>query len=255
LAAIRQRLVKLGADRLIYVVGSPQSQHLEMVFATARAAGWLAPPKRAQHMAFGSVLGPDKKMFKTRSGETVKLEPLLDEAAEHAAKLVRANNPDLDVAESAAIARAVGVGAVKYADLANDRIRDYVFDWSRMLSLDGNTAPYLLYAHVRARSIARKSATAAGAIRVEEPAEHVLALDLLRFGAVLTDVAESLEPHRLCGYLYDLAGAFTTFYEQCPVLKAEDAATRASRLALAEHTADVLRSGLGLLGIEAPDRM
>lgn len=211
-------------------------------------------------MAFGSVLGADKKMFKTRSGDTVKLSDLLDEAVERGLKKVREKSPDLDAEAAGAVARAVGVGAVKYADLSSDRIKDYVFDWDRMLALEGNTAPYLMYAHARVRSIFRKGGVASESARgagftLAEPAERALALELLRFGAVLEDVAATLEPHRLCGYLYELAGSFTTFYERCPVLKAESDEVRRSRLALCDLTAEVLAKGLGLLGIEAPERM
>ncbi|WP_437936494.1 arginine--tRNA ligase [Sorangium sp. So ce341] len=258
LAAIRHRLTTVGAQRLIYVVGAPQSQHFAMVFATAREAGWLRPPARAEHVAFGSVLGADKKMFKTRSGDTVKLSDLLDEAVERATKVVREKNPELDAEAAGAVARAVGVGAVKYADLSSDRIKDYVFDWDRMLAFEGNTAPYLMYAHARIRSIFRKAGVESPrgvGITVGEPAERALALELLRFGAVLEDVAATLEPHRLCGYLFELAGSFTTFYERCPVLRAESEEVRRSRLALCDLTAEVLAKGLGLLGIEAPERM
>jgi arginyl-tRNA synthetase len=258
LAAIRYRLTTLGGTRLIYVVGSPQSQHLAMVFATAKLAGWLAPPARAEHVAFGSILGPDKKMFKTRSGENVKLASLLDEAVERAAKVVAEKNADLDASTSADVARAVGVGALKYADLSSDRIKDYVFDWDRMLAFEGNTAPYLMYAHARIRSIFRRAEAGAEIARdlvVTEPAERALGLELLRFGSVVAEVGRTLEPHRLCGYLFELASAFTTFYERCPVLKAPTDAERSSRLALCDLSARVLARGLSLLGIEAPERM
>ncbi|CAN97829.1 MULTISPECIES: arginine--tRNA ligase [Sorangium] len=258
LAAIRHRLTTVGARRIVYVVGAPQSQHFAMVFATAREAGWLTPPARAEHVAFGSVLGADKKMFKTRSGDTVKLSDLIDEATERAAKVVREKNPDLDAEAADAVARSVGVGAVKYADLSSDRIKDYVFDWDRMLAFEGNTAPYLMYAHARIRSIFRKAGVESpreAGIVLSEPAERALALELLRFGAVLEDVAATLEPHRLCGYLFELAGSFTSFYERCPVLRAESDDVRRSRLALCDLTAEVLAKGLGLLGIEAPERM
>ncbi|EYF00142.1 arginine--tRNA ligase [Chondromyces apiculatus] len=258
LAAVRYRLRDLGATRLLYVVGAPQSQHFAMVFEAARQAGWLAPPARAEHVAFGSVLGPDKKMFKTRSGETVKLAALIDEAAERATKVVTEKNPDLDPETTAAVGRAIGIGAVKYADLSSDRIKDYIFDWGRMLAFEGNTAPYLMYAHARIRSIFRKAegeGESVGAIVVKERPERALALELLRFGTVVSEVGDTLEPHRLCGYLFDLAGAFTSFYEQCPVLKAPEAATRGSRLALCNLTARVLARGLSVLGIEAPERM
>ncbi len=257
LAAIRYRAHDLGANRLLYVVGLPQRQHLEMVYQVAREAGWLRPPARAEHLGFGSVLGPDGKMLRSRGGASVKLIELLDEAVARAADLARRKNPDLDEVTVAQIARAVGIGAVKYADLSTDRIKDYVFDWDRMLSLEGNTSPYLQYAHARIRSIFRRAGldTASGAkITVAEPAEHALAIELLEFGAVVTTVAETLEFHRLAGYLYALATTFSAFYEQCPVLKAEGA-IRECRLALCELTARVLRQGLALLGIAVPDRM
>ncbi|HSH61032.1 MAG TPA: arginine--tRNA ligase [Acidimicrobiales bacterium] len=259
LAAIRYRAGQLGATRLVYVVGSPQSQHLAMVFATAGQAGWLESA-RAEHVAFGSVLGPDGKMFKTRSGETVKLGALLDEAVERAASVVAEKSPHLDGAERAEVARAVGVGAVKYADLANDRVKDYVFDWDRMLAMDGNTAPYLQYARARVRSIFRRSGESGpvvdgSAVAIVDLAERALALDLLSFDEAVRYTAELSAPHRLCTYLFGLASTFTTFYERCPVLRADTDEQRRSRLVLCDLTARVLQSGLGLLGIRAPDRM
>jgi arginyl-tRNA synthetase len=196
-------------------------------------------------------------MLKTRSGEAIRLMDLLDEAVDRAAKVLAEKNPELDADTRAAVARAVGLGAVKYADLSNDRIKDYVFDWDRMLAFEGNTAPYLMYAHARIRSIFRRpeAAVGPGEIAVREPAEHALALELLHFAPAVRDVAATLEPHRLCGYLFDLATAFTSFYEQCPVLRAGTEAERRSRLALCDLTARVLARGLGLLGLEAPERM
>jgi arginyl-tRNA synthetase len=260
LAALRHRLLDLHATRLIYVVGSPQSQHLSMVFAAGRLAGWLTPPARAEHVAFGSVLGPDKKMFKTRSGESIKLMDLLAEAEERAARVVLEKSPELDEQTRSSVARAVGMGAIKYVDLSSDRIKDYIFDWDRMLAFEGNTAPYLMYAHARIRSIFRKTDASADAARAHgivlgQAPERALALELLRFGAVVTEVADTLQPHRLCTYLYELATAFTSFYEQCPVLRADTDDERLSRLALCDYTARVLASGLDLLGIEAPERM
>jgi arginyl-tRNA synthetase len=260
LAAIRHRTSTLGASTILYVIGAPQQQHLSMVFAVAKEAGWLVPPTRAIHVAFGSILGPDKKMFKTRAGGTVKLIDLLEEAVERARALVAEKNPELDADACAAVARQVGIGALKYADLSSDRVKDYVFDWKRMLAFEGNTAPYLQYAHARIQSILRKADGAEGAVQgsaivIAEPAERALALQLFGVGRAVTDVAATLQPHRLCGYLFDLATAFTRFYETCPVLKAEDAAIRASRLALVDLTRKALARGLGLLGIEAPDRM
>ena len=258
LAALRFRHEELGGTRLLYVVGSTQQQHLAMVFEVAKMAGWLAPPVRAEHVGFGSVLGSDRKMFKTRSGESIKLIELLDEAVERALAAVRDRNPDLPEEEQLRVARQVGIGAVKYADLSSDRIKDYVFDWDRMVAFEGNTGGYLQYAHARIRSICRKAASdggsGAGAIVVAAPAERALALELLGFGRALLDVESTLEPHKLCGYLYGLASSFSSFFDACPVLKSESA-ERASRLALCELTAHTLATGLNLLGIEAPERM
>jgi arginyl-tRNA synthetase len=258
LAAIRYRTQELHANRLLYVVGLPQKQHFEMVFEVAREAGWLTPPARAQHVGFGSVLGPDGKILRSRAGDTIKLAELVDEAVSRAAALVAEKNPELDEDTRTDVARMVGIGAIKYADLSNDRVKDYVFDWHRMLSFDGNTAPYLQYAHARIRSIFRRGEVAAptglAAVTVSESAERALAIELLAFEGVIAAVAESLEFHRLAVYLYGLATVFTAFYETCPVLRAEGD-TRASRLALCDLTARVLARGLNLLGIAAPDRM
>ncbi len=257
LAGIRYRTQTLTARRLLYVVGAPQSQHLAMVFATATLAGWLAPPARAEHVAFGSVLGSDKKMFKTRAGETVKLLSLVKEAEERALAVVVEKNPELDAETQRAVAHSVGIGAIKYADLSSDRIKDYVFDWDRMLAFEGNTAPYAMYAHARIRSILRKAGAAPDvrALSIAAPAEHALALDLLAFPSVVAEVERTLEPHRLCGYVFSIATAFSNFYEQCSVLQADSAEQRRSRLALCELTARTLGRALSLLGIEAPDRM
>jgi arginyl-tRNA synthetase len=262
LAALRFRVRDLGGTRIVYVVGAPQQRHLAMVFETARMAGWLGEGMRAEHVAFGSVLGADRRMYKTRVGGTVRLADLLDEAVERAAAVVAEKNPSLDPDTRAEVARMVGIGAVKYADLSNDRVKDYVFDWDRMLAFEGNTAPYLQYAHARIRSIFRRAAEEGAASdalpaapSVTEPAEHELALALLGFEAAVEATAEFLQPHRLCTYLFELASTFTTFYESCPVLRAEDAEVRDSRLLLCDLTAQALRCGLGLLGIETPDRM
>ena len=261
LAAIRSRTQDIGATRLLYVVGATQSQHFAMVFAVAKAAGWLVPPARAEHVAFGSILGPDKKMFKTRAGGTIKLADLVDEAVQRAAAAVAEKNPDLDDAARAVVARQIGIGAIKYVDLSSDRIKDYVFDWDRMLAFEGNTAPYCQYVHARVRSIFRRAdaadaaASSTAALALREPAERALGLELLGLGGAVASVADTLQPHRLCTYLFAVASKFNTFYDQCPVLKAEDAAVRHSRLALAELTGRVLAVGLDLLGIEAPDQM
>jgi arginyl-tRNA synthetase len=232
-----------------------------MVFAVGELAGWLKAPVRAEHVAFGAVLGPDKKMLKTRAGDSVRLASLLDEAVERAEAELLRREPDGDAAARRALAPQIGIGAVKYADLANDRIKDYVFDWDRMLAAEGRTGPYLQYAHARIHSIFRKAAEngivrgTGGAMWLTEPPERALALELLGFGAAVTEAAEALRPHRLCGYLYDLATAFTAFFEACPVLRAPDDATRDSRLALCGLTARALACGLDLLGIQAPERM
>ncbi|MYV98793.1 arginine--tRNA ligase [Streptomyces sp. SID3343] len=258
LATIRRRLRVLHATRLLYVVGSPQSRHLEMVFETARDASWLTDSARAQHVGFGSVLGSDGKVLRTRAGASVKLVDLLDEAVIRAAAAIAEKNPDLDEESRAAVARAVGIGAVKYADLSTDRLKDYRFDYDRMLSFDGNTAPYLQYARARICSIFGKAGVQAPrgteALVVAEPDERTLALQLLAFPGLIAEVADSLEFHRLAHYLFDLATAFTGFYERCPVLRSEGEVLR-SRLVLCDLTARTLAVGLELLGIEAPDRM
>jgi arginyl-tRNA synthetase len=261
LAAIRHRLRDLKATRLVYVVGLPQREHLAMIFEAARMAGWLAEPSRAEHVGFGSVLGSDRKMLRTRSGESILLDDLLDEAVERAAAVVVDKGSDLPDSERADVARAVGIGAVKYADLSNDRVKDYVFDWDRMLSLNGNTATYLQYAHARVRSIFRRGEVddvahlASAPPLIREPAERALALHLLGFERAVRQTAELLEPHRLAGFLFELASLFTSFYDACPVLRADDPEVRRSRLLLCDLTARTLALGLGLLGIEAPERM
>lgn len=258
LAAIRYRIRDLQATRLLYVVGLPQRQHFQMIFQAAREAGWAADSVREEHIGFGSVLGPDGKMFRTRAGATIKLTDLLDEAVGRAAGQVAAKNPGLDADTAEAVAHAVGIGAVKYTDLSTDRTKDYVFDYDRMLSFDGNTAPYLQYAHARIQSIFRKAGLkpedATGPIVIEAGPERALAIALLEFEGLLRELELSLDFHRLCGYLYGLASVFTSFYEHCPVLKAE-APIRTSRLALCSLTARVLAQGLDLLGINAPDQM
>ena len=262
LAALKHRVDGLGATRVVYVVDARQSQHLAMVFAVARAAGWVPGEVRTEHVAFGTVMGPDGKPFKSRSGENVKLLEVLDEAVERAAAVVAAKNPDLDPESRAAVAHAIGIGAVKYADLANDRVKDYVFDWDRMLAFEGNTGPYLQYAHARIQSIFRRGemsmddvSRAAGTVIVAEDAERELVLHLLAFGDAVRATAETLQPHRLCTYLFELASLFTTFYERCPVLRADDDTVRTSRLALCAVTARALGLGLDLLGIKAPQQM
>jgi len=259
LAALRYRTHDLKATRLLYVVGAPQQTHFAMLFEIGREAGWLNDSVRAEHVSFGSVLGTDGKMLRTRAGASIRLIELLDEAVARAAAEVATRNPDLPADEAAAVAEAVGIGAVKYADLSTDRNKDYVFDYDRMLSFDGNTAPYLQYAHTRIQSIFRRAEVApeacTGPIVVAEPAERELAIELLSLADLLADVERDLELHRLCTYLYGVATAFTSFYEHCPVLRAEDESVRASRLALCALTARTLALGLSLVGIKVPSRM
>jgi arginyl-tRNA synthetase len=260
LACVIDRVERIGATELLYVVGAPQAQHLQMVWAVAEEAGWLVPPARAVHVSFGNVLGEDRKILKSRRGEAIKLVDLLDEAVERAEASIAEKNPSLPPVDRAAVARAVGIGAVKYADLATDRIKDYVFDWERMLSFDGNTAPYLQYAHARICSIFRRGEVDRATVRavtpvIAAPEERALALKLLAFGTTVSDTIDRFSPHRLCSYLFEVASDFTAFYEACPVLRADDEITRQSRLALSDLTARVLERGLGLLGIDAPDQM
>jgi arginyl-tRNA synthetase len=245
-------------DEIIYVTGAPQQLHFKQLFAIFRRWHPDSSVKLA-HVWFGSVLGDDGRPFKTRTGETVRLEDLLDEAEERAFKVVSDKNPELDVARRQEIARIVGLGAIKYADLSQNRQSDYIFSWDRMLSLQGKTAPYLLYAYTRIQSIFRKGGEAAAAGTREEfaliePEELALARRLLNFGLALEAAAEDYRPNFLCAYLYELAGDFARFYENCPVLKAEGPA-RATRLALSNLTARVLKQGLDVLGIETTEEM
>ncbi len=260
LAAARYRVGELHADRIIYITDSRQSQHFAMVFAVLRQTGWAPESVRLDHVPFGTVLGKDNRPFKTRSGDTVKLKDLLDEAEARASAIVDQKSPDLPSDQKQDIAHKIGIGALKYADLSSDRVKDYVFDWDRMLAFEGNTAPYLQNAYVRVRSIFRKGGIDpanldAASIRVADPAERGLAIKLLQFPAAVKSVTDSLEPHRLCTYLYELATALHRFYEKCPVLTAKDDAQRASRLALCRVTADTLARGLGLLGIGVVEQM
>jgi arginyl-tRNA synthetase len=261
LATIRYRMDKLTADRMIYVVGSQQALHFQMVFAVARMAGWLPEHVVAEHAHIGSVLGSDGKIFRTRSGKSIKLTELLDEAVERAGAAFDdvPHDEPFDEVSRRKVVEAVGIGAVKYADLSVARDSEYVFDFDRMISFRGNTGPYLQYATARIRSIFRKGGIApeqtAGPIVLGHDAERALALHLLSFGAALQAAAETTEPHRLCVYLFDLASAYTTFYENCPVLKAPDEATKASRLALCALTLRTLSKGLELLGVATPERM
>jgi arginyl-tRNA synthetase len=261
LAAVRFRAQELKGTRLLYTTDSRQSQHFALVFAAARLAGYIGPEVRTEHAGFGSILGADKKPLKSRDGDTLRLIELLDEGRERAAAAIAERNPELPEAAKLELASTISLGAIKYADLSSDRIKDYVFDWDRMLAAEGNTGPYLQYALVRIRSIFRKlseqggSPPAADSIRIQHDRERALALSLSGFEGAVQTVASSLEPHKLCGFLFELAGAFSAFWVECPVLSAPDAETRASRLALSQLTGRVLERGLWLLGIEAPERM
>jgi arginyl-tRNA synthetase len=267
LAAARFRIGTLGADRVIYVVDARQSDHFAMVFTALRQAGWVPPHVQLEHVAFGTILGEDRRPFKTREGGVVKLSSLIDEAVERAKAALVARERELPAAELEHIANAVGVSAIKYADLANDRIKDYVFNYERMLAMDGNTAPYLQYAYVRVRSILRRgegsaeTATNSTARNVPselllgETVERELTLMLLQFPRTVAQVASSLEPHRLCTYLHEIAATVHRFHETCPVLKAETEALKQSRLALSDLAGRVLAQGMELLGVAVVERM
>ncbi|SEA33467.1 arginine--tRNA ligase [Microbulbifer marinus] len=260
LAAIRYRANQLHADRILYVVDARQSLHLQQAFTASRKAGFLPESVSLEHCAFGTMMGDDGKPFKTRTGGTVKLAALLDEAIERAEKLVAEKNPDLDADTCAEIARKVGIGAVKYADLSKTRTNDYVFSWEAMLSFEGNTAPYLQYAYTRVRSIFRRAgiepSELTGDIQLGTAEERALAVKLCQFGEVLDQVAKDTFPHMLCSYLYDLASAYMAFYEACPVLKeGVSEEQKHSRLQLCDLVARTIATGLGLLGIEVMEQM
>nr|WP_275941533.1 arginine--tRNA ligase [Planosporangium mesophilum] len=260
LATIRYRIRDLKATRILYVVDARQAMHFRMVFATARRAGWLTDDVHAVHVPFGTVLAADGRPFKTRSGGTVRLSELLDAAVGRARDVISEKAHGLAPDELEHVVQAAGIGAVKYADLSTSRTKDYTFDVDRMVSFTGNTGVYLQYAHVRTRSILAKLPEGAALAAVDttlplHPAERALALALDDFADTLADVADTLEPHRLCGYLFALAKAYTDFFESCPVLRAETAAQRGNRVALCRLTGRTLATGLHLLGIEAPQRL
>ncbi|PTU72910.1 arginine--tRNA ligase [Pseudomonas mangrovi] len=259
LAAMRYRSQQLHADRALYFVDQRQALHFQMAFEVARRAGFVHEGMQLEHMGFGTMNGADGRPFKTRDGGTVKLIDLLDEAEERAYSLVKSKNPALAEDELREIARAVGIGAVKYADLSKHRSSDYSFNFEQMLSFEGNTAPYLLYAYTRVASVFRKLGKEigeiGGSIRIEAEQEQALAARLAQFGEVLGNVAEKGVPHVLCSYLYDLAGLFSSFYEHCPILGAENEAQQQSRLRLAALTGRTLKCGLELLGLQTLERM
>lgn len=265
LAALRYRIRKLKADKIIYVTDARQALHFKMLFETAKMAGWMDDRVELMHVTFGTMLGEDGRPFKTRTGGTVKLKDLLEEAVDLARTVVETKNPDLPATQKADIARAVGIGAVKYSDYSNNRDSDYIFSFQKMLAMDGNTAPYMQYAFARVRSIKRKAAgkdvdiekelTGLCALRPEDPAERELARLLCQYDAAIESAATQCRPNYLTGYLYDLAQAFSRFYNACPVLDAAPE-QRPTRLVLCELTARTIRHGLSdLLGIRTPEQM
>lgn len=259
IACIIYRYKTLHADRILYYTDSRQHQHLKQVWAIAHKAGYIPQSLKFEHHMFGMMLGKDGKPFKTRSGSTVKLNDLLDEAEERAEKLIRNKNPNIDEKELKTIVNAVAIGAIKYADLSKNRTTDYVFDWDSMLSFEGNTAPYLQYAYTRVLSIFRKADIAAekinGDIMIENEKERALLVRLLQFDEAIQVIAKEGLPHILCNYLYGLATLFSSFYENCPILNAETTALQQSRLKLAALTAKTLKIGLDILGIKTVQRM
>jgi len=254
LATIDYRIEKLGADAIWYIVGAPQQLHFDQIFQVAKRRGQDAD---LQFIPFGSILGKDRKMLRTRSGDTVQLADVLDEAVERARKIVEEKNPDFSNEEKTEIAEIIGIGSVKYAELSQFRMTDYIFDWDTMLALKGNTAPYLLNAYVRTRAIFRKLGNdyvPASEISLTEDAERTLTLRLAQFAEIVPTVLDDFRPNALAQYLYDVATTYHKFWEACPVLKAEGA-VRNTRLALCELTGRILRCGLGLLGIRTTEKM
>lgn len=260
IACAKYRYETLHADRVLYYIDSRQHQHLMQAWTIVRKAGYVPDSVPLEHHMFGMMLGKDGKPFKTRAGGTVKLADLLDEALERARRLVAEKNPDMPADELEKLANAVGIGAVKYADLSKNRTTDYIFDWDNMLTFEGNTAPYMQYAYTRVLSVFRKAdideqALASAPVIISEDREAQLAARLLQFEETLTVVAREGTPHVMCAYLYDVAGLFSGFYEHCPILSAENDAIRNSRLKLAQLTAKTLKLGLDTLGIETVERM
>jgi len=259
IACAKYRYETLKADRVLYYIDSRQHQHLQQAWTIVRKAGYVPESVPLEHHAFGMMLGKDGRPFKTRSGGTIKLADLLEEAHDRALALVREKNPEMSEAELQQLAEVVGIGAVKYADLSKSRTTDYIFDWDNMLAFEGNTAPYMQYAYTRVLSVFRKAGvdvdTIDAPLAITEDREAQLATRLLQFEETITQVARDGTPHVMCAYLYDLAGLFSGFYEHCPILSAEDEATRQSRLQLAALTAKTLKQGLDTLGIKTVERM
>lgn len=260
LAALRYRQAELDADRILYFVDARQSLHLQQVFTIARKGGFVKADTGLEHLAFGTMMGPDGKPFKTRTGGTVKLAALLDEAVQRAASLIVEKDPELDEKTRQEVAHKVGIGAVKYADLSKNRSSDYIFNWDTMLSFEGNTAPYLQYAYTRIQSIFRKAGVEPqdlqASLQLVEANERTLGLKLVQFSEVIEQVANDCTPNTLCAYLYELASDYMSFYEACPILKdGVEQAVRDSRLQLCALVARTLATGLALLGIDVMDRM
>jgi arginyl-tRNA synthetase len=267
LACIIDRVERIGCDGFLYVVGTPQKQHFEMVFQVAIQAGFMNENHQAIHVNFGSVLDTDGKVLKSREGEVIKLHDLLDEAIRRAENAINEKNPDLVGEERKKVARTVGIGAVKYADLSTERTKDYVFDWERMLSFEGNTAPYLQYAYARICSIFRKWGGDRESLResfdtlLEDETRMLTAEELslsrrlVEFPSILDDTISTFSPHKLCKHLHSVASSFASFYENCSILKEEDQSLSSRRLALCDLTARELQLGLGILGIDVPERM
>ena len=267
LACIIDRVERIGCDGFLYVVGTPQKQHFEMVFQVAIQAGFMDANHQAVHVNFGSVLDTDGKVLKSREGEVIKLHDLLDEAIRRAEDAINEKNPDLVGEERKQVARTVGIGAVKYADLSTERTKDYVFDWERMLSFDGNTAPYLQYAYARICSIFRKWDGDRESLRENSESlleddlgiltteELTLARRLVEFPSIMDDSISTFSPHKLCKHLHSVASSFASFYENCSILKEDNDVISKRRLALCDITARELQLGLGIMGIDVPERM
>lgn len=259
IACAKYRYEKLGADRVLYFIDSRQHQHLQQAWTIVRKAGYVPESTSLEHHAFGMMLGKDGRPFKTRAGGTVRLADLLDEAVERATALIESKTPELDAEEKANIANTVAMAAVKYADLSKHRTTDYVFDWDNMLAFEGNTAPYMQYAYTRVASIFAKAGVSmdelSGDIKITDEKEKALVAKLLQFEEAVESVAREGQPHIMCSYLFELAGQFSSFYEACPILIAEDESVKQSRLKLAALTAKTIQQGLGLLGIETLERM
>ncbi|CCN48447.1 arginyl-tRNA synthetase [Vibrio nigripulchritudo MADA3029] len=259
IACAKYRYEQLGADRVLYFIDSRQHQHLMQAWTIVRKAGYIPENVSLEHHAFGMMLGKDGKPFKTRAGGSVKLTDLLDEAEQRAEKLIESKNPELAAEEKAKIANTVAMAAVKYADLSKHRTTDYVFDWDNMLAFEGNTAPYMQYAYTRVASVFAKAGVSMdsleGEVKITEEKEKALIAKLLQFEEAVQSVAREGQPHIMCSYLFELAGQFSSFYEACPILIAEDEAVKQSRLKLAALTARTIKQGLSLLGIETLERM